>query len=206
MISRVSGRLAELRGQSATLEVGDIAYELLVATATAAELAPLLGERVTFFTVQYLEGSLAGSNLLPRLIGFLRPADREFFHALTQVKGISMRRALRAMAVPVSQIATAIERGDERTLTSLPDIGKKTAAQVINDLRGKVAEWTHDGGAIPGIVEMNEPQKLALEILVQWGDRRHDAQRWIAAAVQRDPALSDPQQIVRAAYKVKQSA
>jgi Holliday junction DNA helicase RuvA len=110
------------------------------------------------------------------------------------------------MAIPVSQMAAAIERGDEHTLTSLPDIGKKTAAQIIADLRGKVSEWTQEAAGVAGPVEMNEPQRLALDILVQWGDRRADAQRWIAAAVRADPQLDDPQQIVRAAYKLKQSA
>ena len=34
--------------------------------------------------------------------------------------------------------------------------------------------------------------------------RRADAQRWIAAAVEADPNLAEPDAIVRAAYRAKQ--
>jgi hypothetical protein len=55
------------------------------------------------------------------------------------------------------------------------------------------------------MAEMTDAQRVALEILVQWGDRRADAQRWIAAAVERDPALAEPDAIVRAAYRARET-
>ena len=54
--------------------------------------------------------------------------------------------------------------------------------------------------------EMSDAQKVALEILVQWGDKRPDAQRWITAAVENEKMLTKPEDIVRAAYRVKHGA
>ncbi|HMQ17395.1 MAG TPA: hypothetical protein PKC49_15630, partial [Phycisphaerae bacterium] len=59
------------------------------------------------------------------------------------------------------------------------------------------------GGPTPVVAEWTGVRRVALEILVQWGDRRADAQRWIAAALEEVPDLREPEEIVRAAYRVK---
>jgi Holliday junction DNA helicase RuvA len=186
------------------VDAGSLSYEVMVSTATAGDLARLVGGEVSLFTVQYFEGNPAGAHLIPRLIGFLSPADREFFTLFTKVKGISNRRALRAMGLPVHQLAAAIERGDVRLLTTLPEIGKKTAAQIVSELQGRVQRFLEPSAAPVPVAEMTDAQRVALEILVQWGDRRADAQRWIAAAVQADPSLAEPDAIVRAAYRARE--
>jgi Holliday junction DNA helicase RuvA len=114
-----------------------------------------------------------------------------------------VRKALRAMSAPVHQIAAAIQRADPHFLTSLPEIGKQTAAQIVVQLRGKLERFCRPSEAPTPAAEMTEAQRVALEILVQWGDRRADAQRWIAAAVKSNPDLADPEDIVRAAYKAR---
>jgi Holliday junction DNA helicase RuvA len=203
VICRLAGKLLELRGEAAVLEVGGVGYEVLLPTGSAAELAAQVGQELALHTLQYFEGNPAGANLVPRLVGFLTAADREFFQLFTRVKGISTRRALRAMCVPVAHLAAAIEGGDTRVLTSLPEIGKKTAQQVIAELQGKCQGFLVAPVAATPMRALTEAQRVALEILVQWGDRRAEAQRWIAAAVEADPALTEPDAIVRAAYRAK---
>ena len=206
MICRLTGRIVSVGEQAALVEVGGLCYETLVPVSSLPELERLVGEEVTLFTIQYLEGNPTGTNMIPRMIGFLRETDREFFNVFTKVKGISIRRALRAMAVPPHQLAAAIETGDDRLLSTLPEIGKKTAAQIITDLRGKLDRFLIETAAPLPLREMSDAQKVALEILVQWGDKRADAQRWIATAVENDPDLREPDAIVRAAYKIKHGA
>lgn len=137
------------------------------------------------------------------MIGFIAETDRAFFQQFTKVKGISIRKGLRAMAVPAHQLAAAIENGDIATLTSLPEIGKKTATQIVNDLSGKLDRFLIESAAPLPARELTDAQKVALDILVQWGDRRADAQRWITQAVESDPNLTQPEDIVRTAYKLK---
>lgn len=204
MICRLTGRVAAVREDALVLDLAGVGYEVMVPASALPEVQRLLGNEVTLFTVQYFEGNPAGANLVPRLVGFLAESDREFFSLFTKVKGISNRRALRAMSVPIHQLAAAIEHGDVRLLTTLPEIGKKTAAQIITDLQGKTQRFMAPSATPLPAAEMTGAQRIALDILVQWGDRRADAQRWIAAAVEADPRLAEPDAIVRAAYRAKQ--
>lgn len=203
MICRLTGRVEVVSEHAAVMHVGPLGYEVLMPAYTLAELARRNGGELTLMTLQYLEGNPAIGNLTPRLIGFVNDLEREFFGEMIKVKGISMRRALRAMAVPVHQIAAAIENADERTLTTLPEIGKKMAGQMVAELRGRLTRFLSSAAAPTMIRELSDGQLQALEILVGWGDRRNDAQRWIAAAVEADGKLKTAEEIVRAAYKVK---
>jgi Holliday junction DNA helicase RuvA len=206
VICRLTGRVLSVDAQSIELDAGGIAYQVFTPAFSYPDLVQRQGESLTLFTVQYLEGNPAGGNLIPRLLGFLAESDRAFFNEFIKVKGVSMRRALRAMHVPPNLIAAAIERGDEKFLTGLPEIGRKTATQIITDLRGEMQPFTTAAGVGQATtpVTLTDAQLVALDIMVQWGDRRPDAQRWIAAAVEADSALREPEAIVRAAYRMKQ--
>lgn len=206
MICRLTGRLLRVAEDAVVLDVGGVGYEVMVPAFIRQDLQPLCGQELTLHTLQYFEGNPAGANLVPRLVGFVAEADRTFFNLFTRVKGISTRRGLRAMCVPPHQIAAAIESGDVRLLTSLPEIGKKTAAQVISELQGQTQAFLAEPSQPVPVRELSAAQHIALDILVQWGDRRADAQHWIAAAVERDPTLTQPDAIVRAAYREKQMA
>ncbi len=203
MICQLTGRLLRVTDSAAILQAGALAYEVLVPAATIADLQRLDGNEITLFTVHYLDGSLATGNLVPRLVGFLTEPEREFFHLLNKVKGISTRKALRAMSISCHQFAIAIEQGDVRLLTSLPEIGKRTAAQIVTELRGQMQQYVLPSARPLPESELTDAQLVAVDVLVQWGDRRADAQRWVADAVQTDPALTEPEDIIRAAYKAK---
>ena len=205
MICRITGRVASVSEDTVVVDVGGISYEILAPAAALGQIHDRIGNELSLFTIQYFEGNPAGSHLTPRLVGFLTENDRAFFNQFTRVKGISIRRALRAMSLPAHQLAAAIEQGDARLLTSLPEIGKKTAAQVIAELQGKLHVFVEPSAAPRPPSELTEAQRVAVDILVQWGDRRADAQRWIAAAVEQDADLTGPDAIVRAAYRLKQT-
>ena len=204
MIHRISGRLLSAGEMSAVVELGGLCLELGTPRSADAELTGLVGAPVTLHTVFYLEGNAVAANFTPRLLGFLSEVERDFFTAFTRVKGVGMRKALRAMSVPAHQIAAAIEAGDERALTALPEIGKKMAAQIVTDLRGHLAGFLTAAVAISTPIRtLSGAQRVAVEILVQWGDRRSDAEQLVSAAVEADASLSQPDQIVKAAYRLK---
>jgi Holliday junction resolvasome RuvABC DNA-binding subunit len=110
------------------------------------------------------------------------------------------------MSVPSSQIAQAIAQGDERFLAGLPEVGKRTAGQIVAQLGGKVERFLAPSAAPLPAAALSGAERLALDILVRWGDRRADAQRWIALALEAEPGLREPDEIVRAAYRAKQAA
>lgn len=83
-----------------------------------------------------------------QLFGFKTLEQRELFQKLIQVSGIGPKSALPILASGTpSQVITAIEMEDEAYLVKFPGVGKKTARQMILDLKGKL-------GSLMGQVEL----------------------------------------------------
>src|SRR5207302_1585582 len=141
MISALTGELFRVDEDRVQLKVGPMLYEQLVPAADVPLLQAGVGEQITFHTIFYLEGDASGGNLEPRLIGFLRPEDKAFFQLFITVKGIGPKKALRALVLPVGEIAQAIESKDAKFLVELPQIGKRMAELIVAELAGKVEDF-----------------------------------------------------------------
>ena len=205
MISRITGCILRIGETSIELAVGDLCYELLTPAATIARLSDRAAESNTFFTLQQFEGNIAVGSLTPRLYGFLSPEDRDFCELLTRIRGISLRKALRIMSLPTGEIAAAIQRGDERFLTALPEVGKKTAAQMVGELREAAVRFAAapQRRASAPIQTLTDVQQVAVQVLIGWGDKPADAQHWVGLAVEREPTLTEPEAIIAAAYRIR---
>lgn len=74
------------------------------------------------------------------LYGFNTLYQRDLFRKLIQVSGIGPKGALAILATgEPSHVIQAIEMEDEAFLVKFPGVGKKTARQIILDLKGKLA-------------------------------------------------------------------
>src|SRR5699024_7923429 len=74
------------------------------------------------------------------LYGFKNEDEKQLFMKLISVSGIGPKGALAILsAVDVEGFITAVENEDEKFLTSFPGVGKKTARQIILDLKGKLS-------------------------------------------------------------------
>src|SRR6204780_4850811 len=141
MISEITGELRRGAEECGELACGSVTYEILVPASDIPELQAGVGREITFHTIFDLEGDATRGGLTPRLIGFLRAEDKRFFELFITVKGIGPKRALRALVEPTGQIAGAIESKNTRFLVGLPEIGKRTAEQIVAELAGKVTEF-----------------------------------------------------------------
>jgi holliday junction DNA helicase RuvA len=200
MISAISGELKRVDDDRAHLQVGPILYELLVTAADAAELQALVGRPMTFYTLMYLEGDPTRGNLEPRLIGFQRPEDRKFFDRFTTVKGIGPRTALRALTVPVGQIAQAIEEKNNRFLVELKGIGRRTAELIIAELAGKMKDFATGYGTratVGGPPTRSQIEEEARSALIALGEPRPVAERLLERAKQSNPKLATPDALLR---------
>lgn len=205
MIVRLTGTLIEVTEEAVLVERDGLAREVLVPRFSIGELAASRGQLITLHTMEFYEGNHASGHLVPRIIGFVHPEDREFFETFIDVKGIGLRKALKALSEPVRRIATWIESGDVKALARLPGIGARAAEMIVATLKGKLKAF-----ALPAEVTaealattLTQAQRDALEVLVAWGDPRMDAQRWLQRAAQVHPDLSSPAEWVRVAYRVK---
>ena len=203
MIARITGRLEEIADGAALVDAGaGLWYAVLVAGCDVERLARRVGQEVVLHTIHYFEGDPSHGVQTPRLIGFLAEADRDFFRLFTTVKGIGMRKALRALVRPLGEVAAAIQARDARFLQALPEIGKRTAEQVIAELHGKVDAFAV-GAPAPERAEMPEAAAEAVAVLVQLGERRADAAALVERVLAVAPELDSPEAILHHAYRLK---
>jgi Holliday junction DNA helicase RuvA len=223
VIARLTGRLERVEDASCTLLPGaglpvgtpgatgaDLAIEVLLPAYLAERLKPSTGQSVTFHTLLYLEGQGQGTSFIPRLLGFATPDEREFFELFTTVKGIGNRKALRALALPPAQVASAIAARNTRALVELPEIGKRLAETIIAELVGKVdrfaladlADPDRPGKGLAGAAALPpyprstleakprpQPEQDAIDALCALGEQRSEAERKVELALTRaDPA------------------
>lgn len=173
-------------------------YDLLVSAADAQNLRDQLGQSVTFHTLMYLEGDPNRGNLQPRLIGFLTPQDRRFFELFTTVNGIGPKKALRALCVPIADVARAIETGNTRFLVDLPQIGKRLAEQIVATLSGKLGDFAQGATRLPASSPRSAEEQAAIAVLTgpQMGLRRAEAEALLDRVKQCSPHLKTAEQLV----------
>jgi Holliday junction DNA helicase RuvA len=212
MIVRLTGTVAEVLQESVVIDRDGVGYEVLVPGYALGELAACAGQVVTLHTMEYYEGTAAGGNLIPRIVGFLHAEDRAFFARFITVKGIGVRKAIKALGEPVAAVAGYIEAGNSPALARLPGIGARAAEQIVAELRGKVTAFAAGAAAGSGRAEPERvhqwtpAQRDALEVLVALGERRIEAERWLERAAQLHPDAAEADEWVRAAYRVKTGA
>lgn len=207
MIGRIEGVLESISGGVAevSLQGAGITLQVMVPAYTAARLGGNLGSEITLHTLFYMEAQGQGTNMWPRLAGFLTVEDRNFFELFTTCKGIGNRKALRAMSLPAGQIAAAIADRDTSLLQSLPEIGKRTAETIVASLRGKVDDYittreSDSSNAAAGGDEETASSgsssiaRDVLGILTNLGENRVQAAAWIDQVMAADdnrPTSSD---------------
>src|SRR5215212_2821338 len=203
MISAISGELRRVEEDRVSVQCGPILYELLVPAADVTELHVNLGEQVTFHTIFYLEGDASRGNLEPRLIGFLRADDRKFFEKFTTVKGIGPKTALKALTVPVGQIAHAIESKDTRLLLQLKGVGRRTAELIVAELAGKMKDFVTDAVSGPRAEAREGFEEDAIAALVALGESKVVAQRLLDRARQSNPGAKSSDTLVREMLRMR---
>jgi len=142
-----------------------------IATPNPFAYAGKAGEEVTVYVYHYVRQDVMG------LFGFATREEKTLFTKLLSVSGIGPKGALAILAFgEPKQVVTAIENEDEAFLVKFPGVGKKTARQMILDLKGKLQHITpnlfpdlfnQDGGmpAVQSGTKEFEEAVLALKAL-----------------------------------------
>ena len=197
MIARISGRLEEVTDRAALIDTGGgLWYEAYVPAFDVERLRRRIGRDVVLHTIHYIEGDPSRGQVQPRLIGFASETDREFFRKFTTVKGIGIRKALRALVRPIAEVAAAIQAKDARFLVAMPEVGRRTAETIIAELHGKVEEGAE-------VSELSGPAAEAVAVLVQLGEKRPDAATLVERVLAVAPELDSPEAIIQQVYKLK---
>lgn len=133
MIGYLKGTVAASDGQIVTLMVGGVGFEVMM--PNDGETLFTIGEEAAIYTYMHVRENEIG------LYGFSSALEKKLFNVLIGVSGIGPKSAMQMLGVssPLG-IITAITTGDEKLLSSLPGIGKKTAARLILELGEKIAK------------------------------------------------------------------
>jgi Holliday junction DNA helicase RuvA len=133
VIASLRGRLAALLPDGAVIDVGGVGYRVHLTPKALAGL-PREGE-VHVHTVTWVrEDALA-------LYGFPTAAERRAFEVLLGVSGVGPRLALSVLGVHSPEaLDRAVRAGDVDALTLVPGVGRKGAARLLLELKGKLGE------------------------------------------------------------------
>ncbi|KAF1300922.1 MULTISPECIES: Holliday junction branch migration protein RuvA [Enterococcus] len=111
------------------------------------------------------------------LYGFGKLEEKQLFLRLISVSGIGPKSALAIMANEEHDgMIAAIESGDATYLTKFPGVGKKTAQQMILDLKGKLGELAGELPAMP-ILSENQALEEAMAALSALGYSEKETKR-----------------------------
>ncbi|UQS83907.1 Holliday junction branch migration protein RuvA [Bombilactobacillus thymidiniphilus] len=129
MFEYLTGKLVFVGPAYIVLEVQGIGYRLLVAN-------PYRYEQEADIKI-YVEQIVRDNDQM--LYGFYDLAEKQLFQQLTSVSGIGPKSALAILADnDHSGLIAAIINDDVKFLTKFPGVGKKTAQQIVLDLKDKI--------------------------------------------------------------------
>ncbi len=185
MIAFLEGTLVS-GGTAAVVAVGGGFGMDVVLSDQSAEQLPAPGEAVRLWT------HLAVREDNWSLYGFVQADERAMFRLLISVSGVGPKVAMGMLSrAKAAEIARYLRTGDEKSLTALPGIGKKSAARLVIELGERVPDIgvdpggsaTTDGGAGTGLTE-------ALSVLGAMGLPVVRAEQALTKARNQDPALA----------------
>lgn len=162
MFYYLRGKVVLIETQHIVVEVQHVGYEIYCPNPFVFPK----GEEVTIYVYPYVREDAI------RLYGFKTSDERKMFAKLINVSGIGPKGALAILASgdPIALIK-AIEEENEKFLMKFPGVGKKTARQMILDLKGKWEEFEVPLflERIEKTAEHNEPLTEAIEALKALG-------------------------------------
>lgn len=129
MIGFVRGIVHAFNAEECLIDVNGIGFRIHYKHPETLKL----NEEVTIYTYQNVREDEIS------LYGFRDLNEYDLFIKLISVKGLGPKIASNILSsVSAEAIIDAIENGDAQFMCRLPGIGKKTASQIILDLKGKL--------------------------------------------------------------------
>lgn len=132
MIGRLAGQLAEKNPPQILVDCHGVGYLVDVPMSTYYQL-PDAGQAVTLLT------RLIVREDAQILYGFASAAEREAFDQLIRISGVGPRTALAVLSgMSVADLSAAVAMQEAARFLKVPGIGKKTAARLLLELKGKL--------------------------------------------------------------------
>jgi len=200
MIGYLEGKLLKKETDRILLLANQVGYEVLLPQFVMETLrAKTCGDEIALF-IYYQQTERQPK---PVLIGFNLEAEKEFFQYFISVEAIGPMKAVKALELPIRDVARAIESKDVQRLQSLKGIGKRTAQKIIATLEGRMGKFAMIRADEPEAMPVTEDfSQQVLDVLVnQLGHKTVDAKRMISQAFKRNPGISSPEALFEEVYR-----
>lgn len=188
MYEYLTGFVSIVAPQYIVIDVQGVGYKLLVAN-------PYLYQEDKEKKVQvYVYQAVREDNI--SLFGFRDQNEKNLFMQLINVSGIGPKSALAILANPDHQgLVDAIAKNNVSYLTKFPGIGKKTASQIVLDLRDKLSKESSGSlfaaNQLAVDVKINQELKDALEALAALGYKERDIKKVQKSLIKEEKMPTD---------------
>ncbi|MBD5091163.1 MAG: Holliday junction branch migration protein RuvA [Lactobacillus sp.] len=174
MYEYLTGLVTVVAPQYIVVDVNGVGYKLLVANPYRYQ------EDRTKKVQVYVYQAVREDNI--SLFGFTDQNEKNLFMQLINVSGIGPKSALAILANPDHQgLVDAITNNNVSYLTKFPGIGKKTASQIVLDLRDKLTNESSSSlfatTQLAVDATVNSELKDALEALAALGYKERDIKK-----------------------------
>lgn len=213
MIAQITGKIESIFENTLNLSVNGICYEVQVPTSVLKNFNGSISRETSVSLITYHYHQVDQSKSIPILIGFMNKIEKDFFEKFITVSGVGPKAAVRALAMPIPDIAQAIDAGDLSYLKSLPGIGEQRAKEIIAKLQGKMGKFglmkssqKEGGTCLPaGRGRSSEVEEEAVEILVQLQYKKEEAREMVKRALSRKSDAASAEDILNEVYRQKKA-
>jgi Holliday junction DNA helicase RuvA len=188
MITSIHGVLEACRADQAIIRVGGFSIRVFAPTSTLTQLGET-GAEVSLFTHFHIREDEMS------LYGFSGEEEREAFEKLIAINGVGPRMALSILSIMDARtLYKAIADEDQQKLALAPGVGKRMAAKLVLEMKGKLPSLAAIGVGGTGGYTSGKAQAEVLEALIGLGFSTAQAQAALAK-IPQDQALTLEQQI-----------
>lgn len=203
MIRYIEGKLLKKEEDRIVVLAHGVGYEILLPAIVRQTFNPKRAGEDGDVVRLYIYYHQTERQPKPLLIGFNYEPEKEFFEKFIKVEDIGPPSAVKALVMPIPQIARAIEERDAKTLERLKGVGKRTADKIIATLQGKVGKFAlMREDQVFGAEEVIDVKKQVEDVLVKdLGHKLGEAQRLIKEAMLRNPGIATPEELFEEVYR-----
>jgi len=200
MIGYLEGKLLRKGDDRILVLANQVGYEVLLpAFVMNTFRAKSVGDPVSL----YIYHQQTERQPKPVLIGFNLEVEKEFFQYFISVEAVGALKAVKALDIPVRDIAIAIESKNVQKLKQLKGIGDRTARKIIATLEGKMDKFAlirkSQKEETPIVEDLSQQ---VLDVLVdQLGYKIKDAKQMITDAMKRNSNISTPEELFEEVYR-----
>lgn len=174
MISKLTGKIDEIKPTSLILDVNGVGYGLTIPVSTFDRIQNLTGTSLYVHTIHKEDNF--------KLFGFATQKEKSLFNILLGVSGIGPSIAISIISsITAERITEAVKTGNSALLLKVPGIGKSKAEKLIFELKRKVSLLEEISDQVE---EVFSPSRDAVDALVALGFDEFKAKKCVNDVIQ----------------------